>query len=42
MSLEPYRPAAAYAGEHNFEVYPELLDIDEAAVAEAMGEGLFA
>lgn len=42
MSLEPYLPAAAYAGEHNFEVYPELLDIDEAAVAEAMGEGLFA
>ncbi len=41
-SLEPYRPAAAYAGEHNFEVYPELLDIDEAAVAEAMSEGLFA
>jgi crotonobetainyl-CoA:carnitine CoA-transferase CaiB-like acyl-CoA transferase len=42
MTLEPYQPAASYAGEHNFEVYPELLDLDEAAVAEAMGEGLFA
>jgi crotonobetainyl-CoA:carnitine CoA-transferase CaiB-like acyl-CoA transferase len=42
MTLEPYLPPASYAGEHNFEVYPELLDLDEAAVAEAMGEGLFA
>jgi crotonobetainyl-CoA:carnitine CoA-transferase CaiB-like acyl-CoA transferase len=41
MSLEPYRPPASYAGEHNFEVYRELLDMDEAAVAEAMGDGLF-
>lgn len=39
--LEPYRPAAAYVGEHNFEVYGELLGWDEAAVAEAMGDGLF-
>ncbi len=41
MSLEPYRPPASYAGEHNFEVYHELLGMDEAAVAEAMGDGLF-
>ncbi|MGH9006238.1 MAG: CoA transferase [Acidimicrobiales bacterium] len=41
MTLEPYRQAAAYPGEHNFEVYPELLGIDEAEVAEAMGDGLF-
>jgi crotonobetainyl-CoA:carnitine CoA-transferase CaiB-like acyl-CoA transferase len=41
MSLEPYRAPAAYPGEHNFEVYPELLDLDEAAVAEAMSDGLF-
>jgi crotonobetainyl-CoA:carnitine CoA-transferase CaiB-like acyl-CoA transferase len=41
MSLEPYRPPAAYPGEHNFEVYPQLLDLDEAAVAEAMSDGLF-
>ncbi len=41
MSLEPYRPPAAYAGEYNFEVYPQLLDLDEAAVAEAMSDGLF-
>ena len=41
MSLEPYRAPAAYPGEHNFEVYPQLLDLDEAAVAEAMSDGLF-
>ncbi len=41
MSLEPYRAPAAYPGEHNFEVYPELLDLDQAAVAEAMSDGLF-
>jgi crotonobetainyl-CoA:carnitine CoA-transferase CaiB-like acyl-CoA transferase len=41
MDLDPYRPPVAYPGEHNFEVYPPLLGIDEAAVAEAMGDGLF-
>jgi crotonobetainyl-CoA:carnitine CoA-transferase CaiB-like acyl-CoA transferase len=41
MSLEPYLPPAAYVGEHNFEVYPQLLDLDEAEVAEAMSDGLF-
>lgn len=40
--LEPYRRPAAYPGEDNFEVYPELLGIDEVAVAEAMSDGLFA
>jgi crotonobetainyl-CoA:carnitine CoA-transferase CaiB-like acyl-CoA transferase len=41
MSLEPYMAPAAYAGEHNFEIYSELLDMDEAGVAEAMADGLF-
>ena len=41
MSLEPYLRAPSYPGEHNLEVYPELLDLDESAVAEAMGDGLF-
>jgi benzylsuccinate CoA-transferase BbsF subunit len=41
MSLEPYMAPAAYAGAHNFEIYPELLDMDEAGVAEAMADGLF-
>jgi len=36
--LEPYRPAPSYVGEHNFEVYGELLGMDEAAVAEAMAD----
>ena len=40
-NLEPYRRPAAYPGEDNFEVYPELLGIDEAAIAEAMSDGLF-
>ncbi len=40
--LLPYTPSGAYPGEHNFEVYRELLDMDEVAVAEAMSEGLFA
>jgi hypothetical protein len=39
--LEPYLRPAAYPGEHNFDVYPGLLDLDEAAVAEAMSDGLF-
>ncbi len=41
-TLEPYRRAAAYPGEDNFEVYPDLLDVDEAGVAEGIGDGLFA
>jgi hypothetical protein len=41
MSLEPYMAPAAYAGEHNFEIYSELLDMDEGGVAEAMADGLF-
>jgi len=41
-TLEPYRRPAAYPGEDNFEVYPELLDIDEVGVAEGMSDGLFA
>jgi crotonobetainyl-CoA:carnitine CoA-transferase CaiB-like acyl-CoA transferase len=40
-TLDPYLRPAAYAGEGNFEVYPELLDLDEEAVAEAMESGLF-
>lgn len=40
-TLEPYLRPAAYPGEHNFDVYPGLLDLDEAAVAEAMSDGLF-
>jgi crotonobetainyl-CoA:carnitine CoA-transferase CaiB-like acyl-CoA transferase len=39
--LLPYRPAGSYPGEHNFEVYRQLLDMDEEAVAEAMSDGLF-
>ncbi len=39
--LQPYVPAGSYPGEHNFDVYGQLLDMDEAAVAEAMSEGLF-
>jgi hypothetical protein len=39
--LEPYRVAPGYVGEHNFEVYGELLGLDEAAIAEGMADGLF-
>jgi crotonobetainyl-CoA:carnitine CoA-transferase CaiB-like acyl-CoA transferase len=39
--LLPYVAAGSYPGEHNFDVYRELLDMDEAAVAEGMSEGLF-
>jgi crotonobetainyl-CoA:carnitine CoA-transferase CaiB-like acyl-CoA transferase len=41
MDLEPYLPAPAYVGEHNFEVYGDLLGMDEVAIAEGLGEGLF-
>jgi crotonobetainyl-CoA:carnitine CoA-transferase CaiB-like acyl-CoA transferase len=39
--LGPYAPAP-YFGEHNFEVYAELLGMSEAEIAAAIGEGLFA
>ena len=39
--LEPYRPAPFF-GEHNFEVYAELLGMSETEVAAAIGDGLFA
>ena len=31
----------AYLGEHNFEVWPELADVEVEAVAEGIGNGLF-
>ena len=34
--------ASPYYGEHTFEVYRELLGMDEVDVAEGMGDGLFA
>lgn len=39
--LEPYLRSGAYLGEHNFEVYAELADLDIEAIAEGMGDGLF-
>ncbi len=39
--LEPYRPAPFF-GEHNFEVYAELLGMSKTEVAAAIGDGLFA
>jgi crotonobetainyl-CoA:carnitine CoA-transferase CaiB-like acyl-CoA transferase len=39
--LDPYLPSPAYVGEHNFEIYGELLGLDEVAIAERMGDGLF-
>lgn len=38
--LEAYRPAPLFS-EHNFEVYPELLSMTEAEIAEAVADGLF-
>ena len=35
-----YRPSP-YLGEHNFDVYPQLLGLDEGEVSERMGDGLF-
>ena len=37
----PYGPSA-YLGQHDFEVYGQLLGWDDVAVAEAMGDGLIA
>ena len=41
MDLEPYLPPPSYVGEHNFDVYAELANIDAGEVAEGMGDGLF-
>ena len=38
--LDSYGPAPLF-GEHNFEVYPELLGMTEAEIAEAIADGLF-
>ncbi len=38
--LDTYRPSPLF-GEHNFEVYPELLEMTEAEIAEAISDGLF-
>jgi crotonobetainyl-CoA:carnitine CoA-transferase CaiB-like acyl-CoA transferase len=38
-SLEPYHPAPSF-GEHNFEVYAELLGLSQEEIATAIGEGL--
>ncbi len=40
--LEPYVLSGAYIGEHNFETYAELAGLEIEAVAEGMGDGLFA
>ena len=40
MSLEPYRPAPNYLGEHAFEILGELAGMSEEDVAIAMGDGL--
>ncbi len=38
--LEPYRAAPVF-GEHNFEVYAELLGLSQEEIAMAIGDGLF-
>jgi crotonobetainyl-CoA:carnitine CoA-transferase CaiB-like acyl-CoA transferase len=40
--LEPYLPAGSYIGEHNFDVFVDLAGLEFDAVAEGMGDGLFA
>lgn len=40
--LEPYLPSGAYIGEHNFDAYGELAGLEFEAIAEGMGDGLFA
>jgi crotonobetainyl-CoA:carnitine CoA-transferase CaiB-like acyl-CoA transferase len=40
--LEPYLPSGAYIGEHNFDAYVELAGLEFDAIAEGMGDGLFA
>ncbi len=34
--------SGAYIGEHNFDVYVELAGLEFEAIAEGMGDGLFA
>lgn len=41
MDLEPYAPPPCYVGEHNFEVYEALANMDVGEIAEGMGDGLF-
>jgi benzylsuccinate CoA-transferase BbsF subunit len=41
MDLEPYRPPPSYVGEHNFEVFEELANMDAGEIAEGMADGLF-
>ena len=33
--------ATPYYGEHTFDIYSELLGMDEVEIAEGMGDGLF-
>ncbi len=39
--LEPYVLSGSYIGEHNFEVYTELVGLDEEQVATGIGDGLY-
>ena len=39
--LEPYVLSGGYIGESNFDVYRELAGLDEEAIANGMGDGLF-
>jgi hypothetical protein len=39
--LAPTYRASPYLGEHNFDVYPQILGLDEGEVSERMGDGLF-
>ena len=41
MDLEPYLPPPSYVGEHNFEVYADLANMDAGEIAEGMADGLF-
>jgi benzylsuccinate CoA-transferase BbsF subunit len=41
MELAPYLPPPSYVGEHNFEVFEELADMDVGEIAEGMADGLF-
>jgi crotonobetainyl-CoA:carnitine CoA-transferase CaiB-like acyl-CoA transferase len=41
MDLAPYVPPPSYVGEHNFDVYAELADMDAGDIAEGMADGLF-
>ena len=40
--LEPYVASGAYVGEHNFDVFVELAGLEIEAIADGMGDGLFA